>query len=86
MYNFRKGRKTILALSLVVLLCLVLLPLRRYHMHTRAPSKDPASQPLFEDPIELLLTAEDVTRTGSGAAQNATLGVSHPRSSSTAIS
>jgi hypothetical protein len=80
MYNFRRGRKIFFAFTLTALLCF-LLTLRQYSKYTSRRPPFPALRPLFEDPVELLLTDDDVLGAGFESAQNATLGVSHHRQS-----
>jgi hypothetical protein len=73
-YMSRRGRKPIFAFVLVALLCLILATLSRKLVSS--PFSRKIYSPSYEDPLELLLTEDDVTRAGSEAAYNATLGVS----------
>lgn len=79
MYKFRTGRRASLMIILFALLFVFFLTLHHDHGHLHMGNRyeDPASRPLSEDPAELLLTDDDVRQAASGAAQNATLGVSH---------
>ena len=73
-YISRRGRKPIFAFVLVALLCLTLATLSKKHVSSPFSRKLYSNS--YEDPLELLLTEDDVTRAGSEAAYNATLGVS----------
>ena len=83
-YMSRRGRKSIFAFILVALLCLILATFNREYISSRFSRR--VDSPLPEDSLELLLTEDDVTRAGSEAAYNATLGVSCCRSLFTASS
>ena len=73
-YMSRRGRKLIFAFALAALLCLILATLSR--RHASSPFSRKIHSPSYEDPLELLLTEDDLTGAGSKAAYNATLGVS----------
>lgn len=73
MSNFRGVRKTLCGFLLILLVCLFLLTLQRQRPGNRIRDKD--SLPISEDPVEVLLTEDDLARLGSEVALNATLGV-----------
>ena len=73
-YASRRVRKPIFAFVLVALLCLILATLSRNYISSHFSRE--IYSPLYADPLELLLTEADLTRAGSEAAYNATLGVS----------